>query len=232
VQRLIDLEFEAVPVLPHPLAFQEGRFEPIFYTTNFNLDLTIFCYLNGIFPWNEADYPFYWWYTNPRFVIRPHDIHISKNLNKLVKSGKFYTTMDTCFDQVIDHCATIIRKGQRSTWIKKTQKQVFIELHKRGWAHSVEVWRDDQLVGGLYGMALGNVFFGESMFHLETDASKVAFVALANYLSQSGYWLIDCQMETPLLASFGGHFIGGDDFYDILKENLFSFVQNRNWNSE
>ncbi len=232
MQRLIDLEFESVPALPHPLAFQEGRLDPLFYTTNFNSDLTLFCYLNGIFPWNQEEFPYYWWFTNPRFVIKPAEIHISKSLNKLIRLGKYSTTMDSCFDRVINHCSTVIRHGQESTWITNTQKQVFIEMHHQGWAHSVEVWRDDQLVGGLYGLAMGKVFFGESMFHLESDTSKVAFVALGKYLLQNGYWLIDCQMETPLLASFGGHFINGHEFYNILRKNLFSIVQRGEWDSE
>jgi leucyl/phenylalanyl-tRNA---protein transferase len=229
VQRLLDLEFESVPLFPHPLSFQEGNFAPIFYTTNFTTDLTLFSYLNGIFPWNESDFPYYWWFTNPRFILVPNQIHVSKNLNKIIKSGKFCVTMDTCFDKVIENCATVIRQGQRSTWITDAQKQIFINLHHDGWAHSVEVWRDDQLVGGLYGLALGKIFFGESMFHIENDASKVAFVALANYLTENEYWLIDCQMETPLLSSFGGKFMAGDEFYDIMKKNLFSFVQKVSW---
>jgi len=162
----------------------------------------IHAYCNGIFPWFNDDQPILWWSPNPRMVLRPDEIQISRSLKKTLRKTTLRFSIDTAFEQVIFSCSQP-RPKQPETWITKEMSQAYIELHKRGFAHSFETWQDNTLVGGLYGIAIGKVFFGESMFSTVTDASKIAFARSVECLAHWGYELIDCQVETPHLASFG-----------------------------
>jgi len=171
-------------------------------------------YSQGIFPWYSDEEPILWYSPDPRMVITPEVFHLSKSLNKIVLSKKFEVRMNTAFIDVITHCQKINRPGQSGTWIGDDMLRAYCELHDSGYAHSYEVYEKDTLVGGLYGVALGQVFFGESMFSLISNASKVAFAYL---LQKSHYRLIDCQVENPHLESLGAFKLARDLFIQQLK---------------
>lgn len=168
-------------------------------------------YRRGIFPWYGEGQPILWWSPAPRCVIEPAAIHVSRRLARTLRQGRFRLTADRAFEPVILACAgtggtdagETAGKLREDTWITPELARAFVDLHQRGAAHSVEVWRDRQLVGGLYGLALGGVFFAESMFHAARDASKIALVALCRVLHESGFRLLDCQVENPHLMRMG-----------------------------
>jgi len=174
-------------------------------------------YQRGIFPWYNPDEPILWWSPDPRLVLFPDKLIVSRSLRKTMRKNIFSVTFDKAFEQVIAACAEP-RKDSEGTWITTDINQAYIDLHHQGYAHSVEVWCDDELVGGLYGVALGQVFFGESMFHTKTDASKVAFVSLVEQLTNWGYQLIDCQVHTKHLASFGAVNCDRSHFVKLLNQ--------------
>ncbi|MBX5483775.1 MAG: leucyl/phenylalanyl-tRNA--protein transferase [Myxococcaceae bacterium] len=160
-------------------------------------------YAMGIFPWyNEGD-PILWHSPDPRFVLQPSKFHLPRSLAKTMRKRLFEVRFDSAFEQVIEACATTPRPGQHGTWITAEMKDAYITLHRMGYAHSIESWQGGALVGGLYGVSLGRVFFGESMFAHVSDASKVAFASLVPVLVSWGFTLIDCQQETAHLARFG-----------------------------
>lgn len=159
-------------------------------------------YYEGIFPWYESGTPILWWSPDPRMVLVPGDVHISRSLRRQLRRGHYNISMDTAFRDVIRQCADL-RKYREGTWITPEMQQAYIRLHGQGHAHSVEVWQDSRLIGGLYGVAIGPLFFGESMFSLQDNASKIAFLALARQLETWGFRLIDCQIPTPHLARLG-----------------------------
>ena len=160
-------------------------------------------YANGIFPWYSDDQPILWWSPDPRMVLFCDELKVSRSLAKNVRNRGFETRIDSAFSKVIKACAEP-RKGEPGTWISAQMQAAYVALHRAGHAHSFETWREGRLVGGLYGVAIGRAFFGESMFSRETDASKVALVALVGELRARGCPMIDCQQRTPLLASMGG----------------------------
>ena len=157
-------------------------------------------YPKGLFPW-EGKPPIPWFSPDPRLILRPKDIKVSRSLKKEMKQVTY--KMNTQFRNVMIRCATVPRHGQKGTWISQATIGAYVELHYRGWAHSVEVYRDDRLIGGLYGLAIGKAFFGESMFHLEPNASKLALSQLCERLEASDFDFIDCQQDTPHLRSMG-----------------------------
>ena len=161
----------------------------------------LLAYSMGIFPWQGE--PLHWHSPDPRMVLLADELRVSRTLRRTIKRGTFRVTLDTAFDEVMVACATAPRPGQDGTWITPGMVDAYSELHRRGVAHSVETWRGDALAGGLYGLSLGAAFFGESMFARETDASKVAFVALVGQLRRWSIPLVDCQVYTPHLASLG-----------------------------
>ncbi len=175
-------------------------------------------YRCGIFPWYDDDQPILWWSPTPRAVLFPERIHISRSLAKRIKRGEYTITIDQAFEQVIQHCSGVFRSGQPGTWINDEMIDAYGELHRQGHAHSVESWYEGKLVGGLYGVAIGKIFFGESMFSLRTDASKVAFVALARQLQQWGFPLVDCQLANPHLSSLGAEEILREEFVSLLRQ--------------
>jgi len=163
----------------------------------------VLAYSQGIFPWYEEGQPILWHSPDPRMVLLAEQLHVPRSLRKLQRKGPYQIRLDTAFAAVIDACATVQRPGQCGTWITRQMRAAYLELHRRGLAHSAEAWRDDTLVGGLYGVGLGGAFFGESMFAKAPDASKLAFVALVEQLAAWGIGLIDCQVHTDHLARFG-----------------------------
>ncbi len=162
-------------------------------------------YKNGIFPWYSEDLPILWWSPNPRCVLFLDKLKISKSLLQIIKKNIFKIKFDTCFDEVITHCATISRKNadESGTWITDDMKKAYITLHELGFAHSVEAFYDNKLVGGLYGVAIGKAFFGESMFYLMSNASKVAFVSLVKRLQEWNFDIIDVQQTSSHMLRFG-----------------------------
>ena len=180
----------------------------------------LLAYSMGIFPWYAEAEPILWWSPNPRLVLYPEDLRISTSLKKAIKKDIFHITMDQAFEQVITACAKIRREKDEGTWIVQDMIEAYCKLHESGFAHSVEAWQDDTLAGGLYGVSLGKCFFGESMFTTITNASKVAFVALVNYLKSLSFDLIDCQVKTEHLISFGAREIPRERFLKQLKKSL------------
>jgi leucyl/phenylalanyl-tRNA---protein transferase len=169
-------------------------------------------YRRGIFPWFSRGEPILWWSPDPRMVLFPAELKISRSLGKTLKNAAYTVKLDTTFAQVIAACATTPRQGQTGTWIIPEMQSAYLRLHELGLAHSVETWHGDKLVGGLYGIAIGGVFFGESMFSHATDASKIALAHLCNLLLSRKFGIIDCQMETNHLASLGARPIPRDEF--------------------
>ncbi len=168
-------------------------------------------YPQGIFPWFNHDEPILWWSPDPRMVVVPGEQRISRSLLRTLRTGRFELRCDTCFADVVAACAAPRAPGV-GTWIVPSIQQAYLRLHELGWAHSIEAWEDGELVGGLYGVAIGRVFFGESMFHRRSDASKVAFAHLARTLEREKFAVIDCEMTTAHLASLGGREIPRADF--------------------
>ena len=188
----------------------------------------IAAYSRGIFPWFSDNQPILWWSPDPRMVLFPAEFKVSKSLAKTVNRKLFEIRFDSAFAEVITACAEPRQQGG-GTWIVAEMQVAYAQLHTLGVAHSIESWRDGKLVGGLYGLALGRMFFGESMFARETDASKVALVALVDKLKRDGFELIDCQQETGHLASFGARPIARDNFVQRLKELINSNQINSAW---
>jgi leucyl/phenylalanyl-tRNA--protein transferase len=176
----------------------------------------LLAYQSGIFPWYNDDTPILWYSPHERFVLFPEELKISKSTRQVIKSGKFTVTQDKCFGKVIDACSAIGRKDQDGTWITDDMKNSYIRLHNEGNAHSVEVWEQDNLVGGLYGVQIGTVFCGESMFSLVSNASKMALINLCN---SGNYTLIDCQVHTEHLESMGARMIDRKEYMAILQNN-------------
>jgi leucyl/phenylalanyl-tRNA---protein transferase len=169
----------------------------------------LLAYQNGIFPWYGDDTPVLWYSPHERFVLFSGELIVSKSMRQVLNSGKFKVTVNHCFAKVIDACSKIERTGQDGTWITDEMKAAYIQLHQKGYAHSVEVWQEDNLVGGLYGIQTGNVFCGESMFSLVSNASKTALI----HLCKSGsYRLIDCQVHTDHLESMGARIISRKEY--------------------
>ena len=179
----------------------------------------LLAYRQGIFPWYEGD-DILWWCPDPRFVLFPDELKVSKTMKSLIRKGDFTFTINAAFEQVINSCKTVSRRGQDSTWISDDVKRAYAGLHSDGYAHSAEAWFDGKLVGGLYGIRMGNVFFGESMFSTVSNASKFAFISYVDVLQSQGVVLIDCQVYTQHLESLGARMIERKEFVELLKENL------------
>ena len=172
----------------------------------------LLAYQMGIFPWYSKGDPILWWSPDPRLILRLEDLHVSRRLGREIRKKQFHITFDHCFARVIEACATI----RPETWIVPEMVEAYCRLHEHGYAHSVEYWRDDKLAGGLYGVSLGGVFFGESMFSRESNGSKIALAALVERLKEWNFDFIDCQMKTEHLLSMGAMEIPGAVFYEWL----------------
>lgn len=176
-------------------------------------------YRHGCFPWYQDGQPILWWSPDPRTVLFPDELHVSRSLRKVLRQQCYQVSFDRAFAAVIQACAAP-RDYADGTWITTPMQQAYLQLHELGIAHSVEVWQDDELVGGLYGLAMGQLFFGESMFSRADNASKVGFVTLVEYLRAKGFVLIDCQMPSQHLHSFGARAISRDAFAAYLRAHL------------
>jgi leucyl/phenylalanyl-tRNA--protein transferase len=178
----------------------------------------LLAYSMGIFPWFSDNDPLLWWSPDPRCVLFPHELHVSRSLNKLLRQERFSVTFNQAFGEVIAACSKVDRKQGEGTWITPDMLMAYQLLHRLGYAHSIEAWRDGQLAGGLYGVGLGRFFFGESMFHRVSNASKVAFVTLISTLQQRKFLLIDCQMPSQALFTLGARNIPRSEFLALLRQ--------------
>lgn len=186
-------------------------------------------YALGIFPWYSDKSPILWWCPQPRLILEPGREHVPSRLDRFLRQGRYRFTLDTAFEQVIASCATVGRRGAEGTWIVPEMLAAYTRLHELGFAHSVETWEHGELVGGLYGVALGRAFFGESMFYHRPDASKGAFVTLIRVLTRAGYTLFDCQQTTPHMVRFGGFEVDRVDFLRRLEEALHKETHRGRW---
>jgi len=175
----------------------------------------LLAYRNGIFPWFEESVPL-WWCPDPRFVLFPHQLKVSKSMQRILRSDQFTFKINTSFDEVIRSCKTA-KRDHEGTWITNEIEKAYINLHKKGYAFCAETWQDEQLVGGLYGIKMGKVFFGESMFSVVANASKFAFINYVQFLMNEGIELIDCQVYTNHLESLGANMISREYFLNLLK---------------
>ena len=191
-------------------------------------DWLLAAYREGIFPWYEEGQPVLWWAPDPRLVLDPGRVAVSRSLRKLIRKQIYRISFDTAFTSVIEACQTSWGR-ENATWITPEMKAAYVNLHRLGHAHSVEVWRDEFLVGGLYGIALGKAFFGESMFSAQPNASKLALVALARQLESRGFGLIDCQVHSDHLVSMGAEALPRPDFQEALTALLASKEQPGPW---
>jgi|TARA_B110000091_G_C13799225_1_gene469352 leucyl/phenylalanyl-tRNA--protein transferase len=184
-------------------------------------------YKKGIFPWYNNSDPILWWSPNPRMVLIPSEFKISKSFRNTLNKHKFRISMNEDFESVLSNCALIKRQGQTDTWLTNEMQQAYVEMHKLGWAHSVEVWEKEKLVGGLYGIAFGKIFFGESMFSLVSNSSKLALHYLCEKLLSNNFELLDCQVYTSHLLSLGAKTVPRKSFLSTLekyaKENKVDF---------
>lgn len=197
-----------------------------------SIERLITAYQQGIFPWYNEGQPILWWSPDPRMILIPDEVKISRSLAKKIRKQNFKITFDTHFSDVIKACSKPrLEKGitQNETWILDDMIEAYVRLHEAGYAHSVECWQDDTLVGGLYGIAIGNVFFGESMFSRVSDASKLAFVYLCKQLQQWGFKLIDCQVYTAHLESLGAKMISRQQFIRSINQNTNKNKPSEKW---
>jgi len=195
-------------------------------------DRLLLAYRMGIFPWYSAEEPLLWWSPDPRLVLYPQEIKVSKTLKKIIKKNKFSVTMDQAFAEVIHQCAQIRMENHEGTWINNDMRKAYCRLYQSGYAHSVEAWYQGELAGGLYGVSLGHLFFGESMFTRISNASNVAFVKLVEYLTQLSFDMIDCQVKTEHMIRFGAREIPRDLFLQQLKKSLQEATRRGKWSFE
>ncbi len=198
------------PIFPPPhLAEPEGL---LAIGGDLSADRLLAAYRQGVFPWFEAGGPILWWSPDPRLVLFPNELRVSRRLRRTLRSGRFEIRSDSAFDRVIHACAETPRNHEDGTWITTEMQEAYIRLHQLGHAHCMEAWRDGALVGGVYGVRVGRCFCGESMFHTENDASKAALVALVEQLQADGVGLIDCQVRSEHLVRLGAREIRRDEF--------------------
>lgn len=190
----------------------------------------LLAYSKGIFPWYAEDSPILWWSPDPRLVLVPKELKVSRSLRQTIKKGAYSITMDTAFEKVIIDCAEVHREKDGSTWITDDMIRAYVRLHESGFAHSVESWLEKELIGGIYGVSLGGVFFGESMFAKKRDASKAAFVSLITQLADWNFELIDCQVKTQHLINLGAREIPRAQFLIALSHALKKPDRRGRWN--
>jgi len=212
---------EAFPALDKAFAEPEGLLAA---GGDLSAERLLYAYRHGIFPWYDEGQPILWWSPDPRCVLRPGDFHLARRLRRSLKGSGFQISFNSVFNDVIRACAAE-RKGQPGTWITDDMNAAFSALHQAGWAHSVEVWRDDLLIGGLYGLSIGKAFFGESMFSLESNASKSAMFALCEELASHGFAVLDCQVVSPHLLSLGATLMPRQKFALLLEKACKSGFQ-------
>lgn len=197
-----------------------------------SIESLLTAYSNGIFPWYDENSPILWWSPDPRLILFPEKLVISGSLKQRIRSKVYSVRTDHNFEGVIRHCASVKRNGQKGTWITDEMTTAYINLHRAGFAHSFETYHNEQLVGGLYGVSLGRAFFGESMFYLMADASKVALLSLVNWCLRHKFMFIDAQQSTPHLKSMGAEEMTRNNFLCLLKDALKFPTLKGKWNSD
>lgn len=203
-------------IFPHPsLAEEDGL---LAVDGDLSPERLILAYRNGIFPWFSEDEPILWWSPDPRFVLYPKDIKVSHSMKKLLKKNTYKISYDTCFRDVISNCSNL--RKESGTWITYDMIEAYCKLHELGYAHSVEAWHEDKLVGGLYGISIGKCFFGESMFSTMSNASKAAFITFCKKLEEEGCIMVDCQVHTEHLESLGAVHISREKFLELIEEGV------------
>lgn len=217
-------------IFPHPnLAEEDGL---LAIGGDLSKERLLLAYRSGIFPWYSEGYPIMWFSPDPRLIIELGGVHVSKRLMKTIRSGAFEVRFDTAFEEVMRLCAETDRKGQTGTWITGDMLRAYADLHHDGYAHSVETYQDGELVGGLYGLSLGGVFFGESMFHTVRDASKVALYHLDKFLVANDFDFIDSQVPNSHMRSLGGKEVSRDEFLSRLAKSLEKKTLRGRWRYE
>ena len=186
-------------------------------------------YKSGIFPWYSEGDPILWWTPSPRLILFPEEFYISRRLARTIRQNVFSVSADSSFEKVITNCAEQRSENRNETWITQEMISAYYHLHELGYAHSIECWKDDKLVGGLYGIALDHVFFGESMFSTMSNSSKVALNALVQHAKETGIHLIDCQLRTEHLASLGAREISRTKFEELLNKNIRETTPQQKW---
>lgn len=194
-----------------------------------SVERLLLAYQSGIFPWYSDGEPIIWHAPEQRFIIELDELHISRSMRRVLNSGRYSVTFDTNFSFVINQCASVERKEQEGTWITTEMIDAYTALHESGYAHSVEVWQDDEIVGGLYGVSLGKIFFAESMFHTASNASKVALIRLAEFLKRNDFHFIDAQVHTAHVESLGAKNIPRNEFMRKLRDGLNSKAITGKW---
>lgn len=220
---------QAFPALESALAAPNGLLAA---GGDLSADRLLYAYRHGIFPWFDGGQPILWWSPDPRCVILPADLHVARRLRRSLRQSRMVVTFNRAFDDVIVACARRPRNGFTGTWITPAMVDAYNELHRLGWAHSVEAWLDDRLVGGVYGLAIGKVFFGESMFSHETNASKIALLALCRRIAAAGFRLLDCQVTSPHLLSLGARSMRRGQFATVITDACASGTRFFHWPSE
>jgi leucyl/phenylalanyl-tRNA--protein transferase len=196
---------------------------------NLSPGMLLSAYRQGVFPWFNDEDPIVWWSPDPRFVLIPGELHASTTMRKIIKKQRFQLKLDTAFEEVIRSCSSTPRPGQRGTWITGDMMEGYLRLHELGFAHSVEAWQGTRLAGGLYGISLGSAFFGESMFSLEPDASKAAFIPFVWALAEAGFTLVDSQVRTAHVESLGGKSILREEYLSLLDTALDAPTMRGSW---
>jgi leucyl/phenylalanyl-tRNA--protein transferase len=214
-------------IFPHPSEAEEDGLLAV--GGDLSAERLLLAYANGIFPWYADDTPILWWSPNPRMLLFPQDFILRKSLKQSINKARYSMRCDTAFEQVIRECRHIKRKDEEGTWITDEMQEAYVQLHKLGFAHSVEVFEDNNLVGGLYGLSLGAAFFGESMFSKTTDSSKIALYYFCRFCMQHAFEFIDCQMYTEHLSRLGAKEIPQEDFLQLLAQAMEKTTKKGAW---
>ena len=224
MRSIYDDDFELPHLSRYSFVFPDPRSAPkeglLAYGGDLSASRILYAYRQGIFPWYNRGDPILWWSPDPRLILYPDQFIVRKSFRKVLRNRGFKVTFDTAFEDVISHCATVKNRDKKGSWILPEMVEAYTSLHYDGFAHSVEVHLNDELVGGLYGLALGGVFFGESMFSLVSDSSKVAFKALSDVLGDRGYDFIDCQMPTEHMQRLGAKIVSREVYLNALPDTL------------
>lgn len=210
---------EYEPAFPEPDELYPDEYGMVAVGGDLGVDILCEAYCKGVFPWT-GEHPIPWYSPDPRMVVFPADIHISRSMQKMIRRKEFEIRIDTAFGDVMAACASMPREGQDGTWITPNMVESYSELHSLGIAHSIEAYADGDLCGGMYGLTFGRVFFGESMFHTRTNASKVVLITLCQHLQRAGFDMLDCQQDTKHLRSMGGVVISREEFMDRLQSSM------------
>ena len=230
---IYDDDYFIPPLSRYSFSFPNPRYGAkeglLAYGGDLNPNRILNAYRRGIFPWYSEGDPILWWSPEPRLILEPNSFKVSRSFRRVLRNSEYRVTFDRDFKGVITNCSKAPRKNQNGTWLIDEMIEAYSELHSMGWAHSVEVYIDDKLVGGLYGVAIGGVFFGESMFSLKPNSSKIALKALSDVLSKRGYDLIDCQVVTEHLKRLGAKEVSRDDFLNRLEVALNLSVDSSPW---